>query len=173
MLRKALLAAVALVTLFVWWSLTREDVLDPYESAEDHFKYGSIGSETGGTLLHPIGGLLPPAPIFKALPKVCTGVATRTGVSSYTAVTSYETDFGLIYEEKDGTKRDLPVGISRRHRLGMEIVGINCALRERCERHRGPGPSSCPECRPSRSTSSGYSASCSTASGAPNSPRPT
>ena len=129
-LRKVLLAAVALVTIYVWWSVTREYALDAYESPEDHFKYGSIGSETGGTLLHPIGGLLPPAPIFKALPNVCTGVATRTGVSSYTTVKSYA-DFGLIYEEAvDGTKRkrDLPVGISRRHRLGMEIVGINCAL---------------------------------------------
>jgi cytochrome c5 len=127
-LRTALLALVALVTVYVWWSLTHEYALDAYESDEEHFKYGSIGSETGGTLLHPIGGLLPPAPIFKALPKVCSGVTTRAGVSSYTVVSSYE-DFGLIYEESaPGKKRELPVGISRRHRLGMEIVGINCAL---------------------------------------------
>ena len=126
-LGKALLAAVALVTIYVVWNLTRDYPLDVYEKAEEHFKYGSIGSETGGTFLHPIGGQLPPAPIFKALPKVCTKVSTRTGVSSYTAVSSYE-DFGLIYEDTDGKKRDLPVGISRRHRLGMEMLGVNCAL---------------------------------------------
>jgi cytochrome c5 len=128
MLRKILLAGVALGTIYVMVYLTRDYAIDAFESDEEHFKYGSIGSETGGTLLHPIGGLLPPAPIFKALPKVCTGVSTRTGPSSYTGVSSYE-DFGLVYElAADGKKRDLPVGISRRHRLGMEILGINCAL---------------------------------------------
>jgi hypothetical protein len=32
-----------------------------YESITDHFKYGSIGSEPGVSLLRPVGGVLPPA----------------------------------------------------------------------------------------------------------------
>lgn len=124
--------AIALA-LAVVGHLTRDYPLGEESGDRERFKYGSIGSETGGTLLHPVGGLLPPAAIFKVLPKVCTGVPTRTGPSSYAVVASYE-DFGLIFEEttdpKTGTavKRDLPVGISRRHRLGTEVVGVNCAL---------------------------------------------
>src|SRR5262249_1736854 len=42
-----------------------------YSSAEDHFKYGSIGSEVGGSVLRPVGGILPPYWIFKVLPAIC------------------------------------------------------------------------------------------------------
>ena len=43
-----------------------------YAAIEEHFKYGSIGSEPGGSLLSPIGGVLPPYWVFKALPSVCS-----------------------------------------------------------------------------------------------------
>src|SRR5690349_697846 len=39
-----------------------------YSSAEEHFKYGSIGSEPGGSVLDPVGGVLPPYWVFKVLP---------------------------------------------------------------------------------------------------------
>ena len=124
-----LIAAICLVAaLILVRPLTRDHPLDQYSDDEEHFKYGSIGSETGGTLLHPIGGLLPPEPIFIAMPKVCKNVVTRTGESSYARVSSYK-DFGLIYERKrDGEERALPVGISRRERLGGNMLGVNCAL---------------------------------------------
>ena len=34
--------------------------------------YGSIGSEPGGSLLAPVGGVLPPYWVFKALPSICS-----------------------------------------------------------------------------------------------------
>jgi cytochrome c5 len=91
------------------WRVTRDHTRH-YDSIEEHFKYGSIGSEPGGSLLRPIGGLLPPYWIFKALPKIC-------GIPSYDK-------FGLIHE----AGHDLPVGISRRTRLGTDVLGVNCAL---------------------------------------------
>jgi hypothetical protein len=130
LLRALLLVAGVVLAAAVVWTLTRDRPLEETASDEEHFKYGSLGSEPGGTLLHPVGGLLPPASIFKVLPRVCTNVVTRTGESSFGAVTSYERDFGLIYEPIPGRaeKRDLPVGISQRRRLGGEMLGVNCAL---------------------------------------------
>jgi mono/diheme cytochrome c family protein len=84
-----------------------------YESIEDHFKYGSIGSEPGGSLLNPIGGVLPPYWVFKALPSICSDKLPN----------GYST-FGFVTEPG----RDLPVGISRRRRFGVDHVGLNCAV---------------------------------------------
>jgi hypothetical protein len=105
-------AAFALLLLWVVVSL-RSDTPVIYASIEDHFKYGSIGSEPGGSLLSPIGGALPPYWVFTALPSVCrdrlpNGFAT----------------FGLITEPG----HDLPIGISRRRRFGVDHVGLNCAV---------------------------------------------
>ena len=36
------------------------------------FKYGSIGSEPGVSLLRPVGGVLPPYWVFRALPSICS-----------------------------------------------------------------------------------------------------
>jgi mono/diheme cytochrome c family protein len=73
----------------------------------------SIGSEPGGSLLSPVGGVLPPYWVFKALPAICSdrlpgGYAT----------------FGFVMEPG----KDLPVGVSRRRRLGIDQVGLNCAV---------------------------------------------
>ena len=84
-----------------------------YQSIEDHFKYGSIGSEPGGQLLAPVGGALPPYWVFKALPSICREKLPN----------GYAT-FGFITEEG----RDLPIGVSRRRRLGIDQVGLNCAV---------------------------------------------
>src|SRR5262245_6757758 len=86
---------------------------------EEEFKHGSVSSEPGGSPLAPVGGMLPPYQVFRALPRVCP----KMGISSYK-------ELGLIYETDlaTGQERDLPVGISRRRRLGFDMIGINCAL---------------------------------------------
>ena len=84
-----------------------------YEDIVEHFKYGSIGSEPGGSLLQPIGGALPPYMVFKTLPAMCSERLPGGYAST-----------GLIFEPG----RDLPIGVSRRRRFGVEQVGFNCAL---------------------------------------------
>ncbi len=42
-----------------------------FDDIEEHFKYGSIGSEPGVSLLQPVGGVLPPYWVFRALPAIC------------------------------------------------------------------------------------------------------
>jgi hypothetical protein len=84
-----------------------------YEDITEHFKYGSIGSEPGGSLLQPIGGALPPYMVFKTLPAMCSEKLPGGYASA-----------GFIFE----AGRDLPIGISRRRRFGVEQVGFNCAL---------------------------------------------
>ena len=84
-----------------------------YEDIVEHFKYGSIGSEPGGSLLQPIGGALPPYMVFKTLPAMCS----ERLPGGYASI-------GLIFEPG----HDLPIGVSRRRRFGVEQVGFNCAL---------------------------------------------
>jgi cytochrome c1 len=79
----------------------------------EHFKYGSIGSEPGGTIFTQVGGVLPPYLVFKTLPALCPDKLPG-GYSS----------LGLIFEPG----HDLPIGVSRRWRLGVEQVGLNCAV---------------------------------------------
>ena len=107
-----LIAAVLLVlaALAAWKFLTDKPVV--YESALDHYKYGSIGSEPGGSLLQTVGGLLPPYRIFRILPKI----APEKLPGGYASL-------GLLFE-KD---HDMPIGVSRRWRLGFDQVGLNCA----------------------------------------------
>ncbi|MBS1816705.1 MAG: cytochrome c [Acidobacteria bacterium] len=114
-LRWALLVSVAAGAVLVLWILVSINSDSPvlYEDIQEHFKYGSIGSEPGGSLLAPIGGVLPPYWVFRALPSVCAdrlpgGYAT----------------FGFVTEPG----KDLPVGISRRRRFGVDHVGLNCAV---------------------------------------------
>ena len=84
-----------------------------YTSIEDHYKYGSIGSEPGVSLLRPVGGVLPPYWVFRALPTICSD-RLPGGYAS----------FGFVVEPG----HDLPVGVSRRHRIGIDHVGLNCAV---------------------------------------------
>jgi mono/diheme cytochrome c family protein len=116
---KALFAiAVAGAAVVVVWALLslRTDRPTTYDDIQEHFKYGSIGSEPGGSILMPIGGVLPPYWIFKALPSVCSD--RLPGGSG-----GYER-FGFITEPG----KDLPIGVSRRRRLGLDEVGLNCAV---------------------------------------------
>jgi hypothetical protein len=84
-----------------------------YADIVDQFKYGSIGSEPGGSIFDAVGGLLPPEPIFAVLPQVCPDKLPG----------GYQS-LGLIQEPG----QPLPIGISRRHRLGIDQVGLNCAV---------------------------------------------
>src|SRR5258705_10300740 len=65
--RNLVVLVIVIVLLVAAWALVRFTADRPvdYRSAEDHFKYGSIGSEPGGLLAAAIGGLLPPYEIFQ------------------------------------------------------------------------------------------------------------
>ncbi len=109
------LALVAFILAIGVWTVVSLTTDRPviYASIEDHFKYGSIGSEPGGQLLAPIGGALPPYWIFTALPSICSDKLPN----------GYAT-FGFITE----AGHDLPIGVSRRRRVGVDHVGLNCAV---------------------------------------------
>ncbi len=111
--------ALLLVALIVGagvgvWALVSMTADRPttYSDIQDHFKYGSIGSEPGGSLFTTVGGALPPYWILTALPSVCPEKAPN-GFAT----------FGFITEP--GSER--PIGISRRRRLGIDQAGLNCA----------------------------------------------
>jgi mono/diheme cytochrome c family protein len=113
-LRWAARVAVGVAVVIVLWvaaslgadrPLVHDDVLE-------HFKYGSIGSEPGVSLLRPVGGVLPPYSVFAALPSICPD-RLPGGYAS----------LGFIFEPG----QSLPIGVSRRRRQGIDHVGLNCA----------------------------------------------
>lgn len=106
----ALLLLVALA-VYLFWYFTVDTPIQ-HADIREHFKYGSIGSEPGGSVLTPVGGVLPPYLIFKTLPAICPEKLPG-GYAS----------LGLLVEPG----RDLPIGVSRRRRLGLDQVGLNCA----------------------------------------------
>ena len=108
-------AVGAIAVLAVLWLMValRLDRPVRYDAIDEHFKYGSIGSEPGVSLLQPVGGVLPPYFVFTALPSVCSDKLPG-GYAS----------LGFVMEPG----RDLPVGVSRRRRLGVDHVGLNCAV---------------------------------------------
>ncbi|HSX80292.1 MAG TPA: hypothetical protein VLQ80_17190, partial [Candidatus Saccharimonadia bacterium] len=112
--RAASVVILLLVLVWVFCFVGRflEDRPKDYSRIEDHFKYGSIGSEPGGSLFNALGGLLPPYWIFVALPSICPDKLPG-GYAS----------LGFIFEPG----HDLPIGISQRMRLGFQQVGLNCA----------------------------------------------
>lgn len=114
--RRLLWVLVIVAVVGVVLSLVRRFNADravDYSSEVDHFKYGSIGSEPGGSLTDAVGGLLPPYQIFRVLPQVCPDKLPG-GYAS----------LGFIYEPG----HELPIGVSRRFRLGFDQVGLNCAV---------------------------------------------
>ena len=108
----ALIVVLAVVAAWLIVNL-RTDRPVTYAAIEDHFKYGSIGSEPGGSLLNPVGGVLPPYWVFKSLPSICSDKLPD----------GYGT-FGFVMEPG----HDLPIGVSRRRRFGIDQVGLNCAV---------------------------------------------
>src|SRR5262249_39197385 len=64
-------AGVVTVVLLLWVLVSvGTDRPETYDDITMHFKYGSIGSEPGGSLLDPIGGVLPPYWVLKSLPSI-------------------------------------------------------------------------------------------------------
>jgi hypothetical protein len=107
-----LLAILLLIVIWAIWRFTR-DSTEHYADITEHYKYGSIGSEVGGTLSDAVGGLLPPEQIFTALPAMFPDKLP----GGYAAL-------GFITEPG----KDLPIGVTRRYRLGFPQVGLNCAV---------------------------------------------
>ena len=81
------------------------DIPVTYANDEDHFKYGSLGSE------HEFGI---PYWIWRALPELFAEKLPGKGYES----------LGFIYEKG----KDLPIGMSRRRYLGFDLVWLNCAF---------------------------------------------
>ena len=77
-----------------------------FASAEEHFKYGSIGTEYQDGV---------PYWIWQALPRVFAD--KLPGPGGYSSL-------GIVWEPE----RELPVGFSKRNVLGLPAVGINCAI---------------------------------------------
>src|SRR5271170_672526 len=102
------LAVILLVAIYLVWYFGR-DHTDQYSDIQEHFKYGSIGSEPGGSILNPVGGVLPPYLVFKTLPQVCPDKLPG-GYAS----------LGMVFEPN----HVMPIGVSRRWRLGTEQVGL-------------------------------------------------
>lgn len=109
----ALLLLVAVIGGIWVFASVRPDRPVTYDEITEHFKYGSIGSEPGGSLLQPIGGVLPPYAVFTALPSICPEKLPG-GYAS----------LGFVFEPG----KDLPIGVSRRRRIGIDHVGLNCAV---------------------------------------------
>ena len=93
----------ALVGLLGWYKLFRR-VPNVYASAEDHFKYGSVGAED------PAGV---PYLIWLVLPRMFP--EKLPGAGGYTAL-------GAVWEEG----RELPIGFSKMT-IGFSRVAVNCA----------------------------------------------
>ena len=113
--RWSVIAGFSIALAFTLWvvAMLRIDRPVTYDDILDHFKYGSIGSEPGVSLLRPVGGALPPYTVFTALPSICPE-RLPGGYAS----------LGFIYEPG----HELPIGISRRRRVGLDHVGLNCAV---------------------------------------------
>jgi hypothetical protein len=105
-------AGVAVVALGValGWRYTR-GTTPHHADLVQHFAYGSIGAE-------PESGL--PYWVWQALPRLFPERFAHR--DDYTA-------FGFLYEtDADGRRRDLPIGVARRARNGVELAWLNCAV---------------------------------------------
>ncbi len=97
-----LAAAVGLLT---YYKLFRQVPPERFASAEDHFLYGSVGTEANDGV---------PYWIWLALPRVFPDLLPGPG--GYASI-------GVLSQEG----REMPVGFAKRT-IGIERVGINCAL---------------------------------------------
>lgn len=101
-----ILPTVILVVAGVYlWQRFGGDVPVTYADIEEHFKYGSTGGER-------VSGF--PLLIFQALPEVCARHLPGRGYAS----------LGMVFEPG----KELPVGMSMRHNLGLDRVFLNCAV---------------------------------------------
>jgi mono/diheme cytochrome c family protein len=98
-----LLVVLIALAAYLYWAFNPNRPVD-YADIQEHFKYGSIGSE-------PANGI--PYWIFKVLPEMFPEKLPGQGLAS----------LGLIEEQG----RDLPVGFSKR-RVIVDRVGLNCGV---------------------------------------------
>ena len=101
-----LIALLALVASYFFWKYMADTPVD-YADIDEHFKYGSIGSEAANGI---------PFWIWKVLPDMFPEKLPQRGGQGYE-------NFGLIQEPG----RETPIGMSVR-RVVMDRVGLNCAL---------------------------------------------
>lgn len=107
-----------MLVLLIYWGILVEVPVD-YARDDDHFKYGSIGSDTDNGIPYWIWRVMPemfpeylPDPeAFLALPD-----SERTGLAGYA-------QFGYLVEPG----HDTPIGFSKRRDL-VTRVGLNCAV---------------------------------------------
>ena len=104
----ALVLVFALGT-FVFWTYFVEHPVD-YTRADEHFKYGSIGSDSDDGIPYWVWKVLP-----EAFPQHLPG-KPQADLEGYA-------QFGFLVEQG----RDLPIGFSKR-RVQFDRVGLNCAV---------------------------------------------
>jgi mono/diheme cytochrome c family protein len=106
----ALAVAIAYLALTGLVMFTRNGT-PRYGNIVQHFKYGSIGSETNSGI---------PYRVWMAMPKLFP--------EAFGNRDDYST-FGFLYEkDARGRQRDLPIGVSRRTVHGVDLVWLNCAV---------------------------------------------
>ncbi len=98
-----IVALILLVVIVLYWRFGRNSPI-AYSNIQDHFKYGSIGSEQKSGI---------PYWIFKVLPDMFPEKLPGKGYAS----------LGFLQEQG----RDLPIGFSQR-RMAVDLVGLNCAV---------------------------------------------
>ncbi|AVH73708.1 c-type cytochrome [Nostoc sp. 'Lobaria pulmonaria (5183) cyanobiont'] len=97
------IVGIGAVAVFFLWPVLSNSPVD-YADIENHFKYGSIGSE-------PVNGI--PYWIWKVLPELFPDKLPGKGYTS----------LGFIKE----SDKDLPIGFSQRQ-VFIDRVGLNCAV---------------------------------------------
>ncbi|MFT3926568.1 MAG: hypothetical protein QM778_28745 [Myxococcales bacterium] len=100
-----LLSGIGIYTRFVL------PIPTDYVSVEEHFKYGSIGSDVDNGI---------PYWLWKVMPGLCPDHLERRGDGSSPDYRA----FGFIQEPG----HDRPIGFSKRQTSGIELVGLNCSV---------------------------------------------
>lgn len=95
-----------LVVLVGYYFVFEKTYVVAYDDDQQHFMYGSIGSEIASGI---------PYWVFKALPEL---YKEKLGPNGYRR-------FGFLYESDTA---ELPIGFSRRIVQGVELVWLNCAV---------------------------------------------
>jgi mono/diheme cytochrome c family protein len=102
------LLVVFLLGVYLYWRICPE-VPERFGADTDHFKYGSIGADNTDRGI--------PIWLFQVLPEMFPEHLPASDKTGYAA-------FGFIEE----AGADRPIGFSKRRVLGLELVGLNCAV---------------------------------------------
>jgi len=107
------LLVLAALGLLIYWRYVAEVPRD-FSKIDDHFKYGSIGSEYGNGL---------PFRIWQVLPEMFPEYLPKNGL------TGYESLGFVVEKDKDGRPLfETPIGFSRRRIAAqIELISVNCA----------------------------------------------